>query len=203
MGVWFVAGEEIPRVARTHPPSSACCRGVAQLGRALRSGRRGHRFKSCRPDHVPESFRQGVLLFSRFSPASKRVLRAAEQECRSRNHYYIGVEHMLMALLEEHDPLIEARLAELGIGADEAYAELRRTLGTGEDHLWDGILVTPRMRIIVELAEEIAGDDVLEPVHLFSGIIDEGAGAAAELLRRLALVHAKESSNNTGTGQRV
>src|SRR5471032_877503 len=30
----------------------ARCRGVAQLGRALRSGRRGHRFKSCRHDHL-------------------------------------------------------------------------------------------------------------------------------------------------------
>ena len=27
-------------------------RGVAQLGRALRSGRRGRRFKSCHLDHV-------------------------------------------------------------------------------------------------------------------------------------------------------
>src|SRR5271166_6888034 len=31
-------------------------RGVAQLGRALRSGRRGHRFKSCRPDHEAATF---------------------------------------------------------------------------------------------------------------------------------------------------
>ena len=27
------------------------CRGVAQFGRALRSGRRGRRFKSCHLDH--------------------------------------------------------------------------------------------------------------------------------------------------------
>ena len=28
-------------------------RDVAQLGRALRSGRRGRKFKSCHPDHTP------------------------------------------------------------------------------------------------------------------------------------------------------
>jgi hypothetical protein len=30
--------------------AAGCCRDVAQLGRALRSGRRGRRFKSCHPD---------------------------------------------------------------------------------------------------------------------------------------------------------
>ena len=32
-------------------PRYFCFRGVAQLGRALRSGRRGRRFKSCHLDH--------------------------------------------------------------------------------------------------------------------------------------------------------
>ena len=32
------------------------CRDVAQFGSALRSGRRGRRFKSCHPDHVGTSF---------------------------------------------------------------------------------------------------------------------------------------------------
>ena len=29
-----------------------CRRDVAQLGRALRSGRKGRRFESCHPDHI-------------------------------------------------------------------------------------------------------------------------------------------------------
>jgi ATP-dependent Clp protease ATP-binding subunit ClpC len=109
-------------------------------------------------------------LFSRFSPASKRVLHAAEQECRNRNHYYVGVEHMLVSLLEDRDPKLEERLAELGV---------RR------DHLWDGILVTPRLRTVVELAGRIAGHGPLEPPHLLQAILDEGGGSAAELLVRL------------------
>ena len=124
-------------------------------------------------------------MFSRFSPASKRVLHAAEQECRNRNHYYVGVEHMLVSLLEERDPLLEARLTALGVHPEQAYAELREALGTGEDHLWDGILVTPRLRAVVELAGRIAGPGPLEPPHLLQAILDEGGGSAAELLVRL------------------
>ena len=36
----------------TYSPLFARSRDVAQFGRALRSGRRGRRFKSCRPDHL-------------------------------------------------------------------------------------------------------------------------------------------------------
>ena len=35
----------------SNPTCSAIFRDVAQFGRALRSGRRGRRFKSCHPDH--------------------------------------------------------------------------------------------------------------------------------------------------------
>ncbi len=121
-------------------------------------------------------------MFSRFSPASKRVLRAAEQECRNHNHYYLGVEHLLLALLDEHDQAIESRLARRSLRPAELHVELRRHLGTGEDRLWEGILVTPRVRAIVALAERAAGDGSVEPVTLFDAICAEGRSAAAETL---------------------
>lgn len=40
-----------------------CRRRVAQFGRALRSGRRGRRFKSCRIDEEETSTLLGVLVF--------------------------------------------------------------------------------------------------------------------------------------------
>jgi ATP-dependent Clp protease ATP-binding subunit ClpA len=121
-------------------------------------------------------------VFSRFSPASKRVLRAAEQECRNLNHYYVGVEHVLLALLEQHDPAVDARLAAWGVPAAEVQAELRRQIGTGDDRLWEGILVTPRVRRIVRLAEAGAGESAVDPVHLLEAICDEGRSTAATIV---------------------
>ena len=40
-------------------------RGVAQFGRALRSGRRGRRFKSCRLDHMKAPLKPEPLRFGR------------------------------------------------------------------------------------------------------------------------------------------
>jgi len=123
-------------------------------------------------------------VFSRFSPASRRVLRAAEQECRNHNHYYVGAEHLLEALLQERDPEILAALRADRIDAGEVHSDVRSSLGTGEDRVWEGILVTPRLRKIVLLAEERAGDREVEPLDLYEALRAEGGSMAAGILRR-------------------
>ncbi|MDQ2679916.1 MAG: hypothetical protein M3Y21_02675 [Candidatus Eremiobacteraeota bacterium] len=125
-------------------------------------------------------------MFSRFSPASRRVLRAAEQECRNHNHYYVGAEHVLLALLEEHDPAVLACLLEQDVDFSDIHAEARRALGTGEDRMWEGILVTPRVRKIVALAESHAVGREVEPLDLLEALRSEGGSLAAEILRRVA-----------------
>jgi len=123
-------------------------------------------------------------LFSRFDPASRRVLRVAEQECRNHSHYYVGAEHLLVALLEERDPGILHGLDASGIDVREVHAQVRRTLGTGDERLWEGILVTPRLRKIIALAEQLAGDREIAPTDLFDALRAEGSSLAAEILRR-------------------
>jgi ATP-dependent Clp protease ATP-binding subunit ClpA len=115
------------------------------------------------------------------------VLRAAEQECRNHNHYYVGAEHLMVALLEERDAVIADELVKEGIDARELHATVRRTLGNGEDRLWEGILVTPRVRKIIKLAEELAGDRLVEPSDLWAAMRAEGGSLAIEMLRRSKL----------------
>jgi len=91
---------------------------------------------------------------------------------------------MLQALLDEHDGRIDATLAAQRIEAGTVSADVRRALGTGDGRTWDGILVTPRVRRIVEIAERFAGDRDVEPFDLFQAIRAEGGGLAADILRR-------------------
>ena len=125
-------------------------------------------------------------MFAKFNPAARRVLRVAQQECRNHSHYYVGAEHLLVALLEERDPAILYALDADGIDVPEAHAQVRRALGTGEDRLWEGILITPRLRRIVRLAEEHAGEREVGPFDLFEALREEGGSSAAEILRRIA-----------------
>ena len=94
---------------------------------------------------------------------------------------------MLVALLEEHDPAVSRSLGAESIDPADVHADVRRSLGTGEDRSWEGILVTPRVRKIVLLAETRAGDREVDPIDLFEAIRIEGGGLAAEILRRASV----------------
>lgn len=114
-----------------------------------------------------------------------RVLRAAEQACRNHNHYYVGVEHLLLALLDEDDASIAVRSEQLGIHRAELQAELRRSLGTGDDRQWEGILVTPRLRRLVETTEQ-TGKATLEPIDLFNAIVAQQGGLVTDVIARVS-----------------
>jgi hypothetical protein len=102
----------------------------------------------------------------------------------------------LVALLEERDPSVLHSLDAGGIDAREVHAEVRRALGTGDDRLWEGILVTPRLRKIVALAEQRAADREIAPIDLFEALRAEGSSLAAEILRR-----AQDSRNTASAGE--
>ncbi len=112
------------------------------------------------------------------------MLRLAEQECRNHSHYYVGAEHLLVALLEERDPETLAALDAAGIDVADVHAQVRRTLGTGDDRLWEGILITPRVRRIFALAQRRAGRREIAPFDLFEALRSEGGSSAADILRR-------------------
>ena len=137
-------------------------------------------------------------MFSKFSLASRRILRAAEQECRNHNHYYVGSEHVLLALLEENDPAIVQRLLAARIASADVHSELRSALGMGDDRTWEGILVTPRVRKIVEIAQDRAGNDgFVEPIDLFEAIVMEGGGLAGDVLARTGAERLRQSETRS------
>lgn len=90
---------------------------------------------------------------------------------------------MLEALLQEHDPGISAALEREKIDVRDVHAEVRQALGTGDDRMWEGILVTPRVRSIIARAEEQASGRELEPLDLFEALRAEGGSLAARILR--------------------
>ena len=98
----------------------------------------------------------------------------------------MGAEHLIVALLEERDTAILHALDAAETDIREVHAQARRNLGTGEDRLWEGILVTPRVRKIIGLAEELAHGQEVQPIDLFEALRAEGGSMAAEILRRAA-----------------
>ena len=91
----------------------------------------------------------------------------------------------MLALIEEHDPDIESRLVARGTRAADVLGEVRRALGTGDDRLWDGILVTPRVRSVIARAESSVDiERAVEPLDLFDAVLAERGGLASDVLER-------------------
>ncbi len=65
-----------------------------------------------------------------YTTRAKKVLEYAMAEARELNHSYVGTEHLLLGLLREEKGLAAKVLGELGIGLEEARAEMLKLLGT-------------------------------------------------------------------------
>jgi len=122
-------------------------------------------------------------VFSQFSQSAQAVVHLAEQECRNASHYYLGTEHLLLAMAI--DPPSDARAYFARIGAEpwEIKQALREAMDAPSEHPWEGVIITPRVREIFErAAREKGASALIEPVDILCGIVTDGGGVAARVL---------------------
>ncbi|MBV8669015.1 MAG: hypothetical protein JOZ28_07365 [Candidatus Eremiobacteraeota bacterium] len=132
-----------------------------------------------------------MSMFTRFSPAARAVTTLAEQECRNASHYYLGTEHLLLAMAIDPPADIADEFARMGLEPWLVKRALREAMGPGGDHPWDGILITPRVQRIVEAARAGTPDpELVKPIDLLRALVAEGGGVAARVLDQLAARHA-------------
>jgi ATP-dependent Clp protease ATP-binding subunit ClpC len=132
-------------------------------------------------------------MFSRFSPAARAVITLAEQECRNASHYYLGTEHLLlaMAIAPPHD--VAAYLASIGVEPWQVKRALRDTMHPAHGHPWEGIIVTPRVQRIFNMALT-ANAELVQPMDLLQAIVADGGGVAARVLDAITTAPASRSS---------
>jgi ATP-dependent Clp protease ATP-binding subunit ClpC len=130
---------------------------------------------------MPQPRRNAV--FSQFSQSAQAVVHLAEQECRNASHYYLGTEHLLLAMAI--DPPADARafFSEIGAAPWEVKQALREAMDPPGEHPWEGVIITPRVRGIFERAAALKTDGArIEPVDILRGIVTDGGGVAARVL---------------------
>jgi ATP-dependent Clp protease ATP-binding subunit ClpC len=124
-------------------------------------------------------------------------------ESRELNHSYVGTEHLLLGLLREERGLAAKVLGELGIGVDEARAEMLKLLGTdmpaaleeadppSAPARGEGKSKTPALdhfcRDLTELAEE--------------GKLDPTIGREAEIERVMEVLSRRKKNNPVLIGE--
>ena len=127
-------------------------------------------------------------------------------------HYYLGVEHLFIALLDIKGGLTSRLLMDEGFVTDYVIDAIRRKVGKGGRHrLWPGIPNTPRTEVILSIANEIALESGHQSIYerdLLLAIIDEKDNIPVRVLQQLGiqLDELRESADrfdlrNTSTSQ--
>jgi ATP-dependent Clp protease ATP-binding subunit ClpC len=126
-------------------------------------------------------------MFSRFSPAARAVITLAEQECRNASHYYLGTEHLLLAMAIAPPPDIVEYFNRAGVEPWLVKRALRNAVVPADEHPWEGIIVTPRVQRIFTMALSTKAEtDLVQPIDLLKAIVSDGGGVAARVLEQLA-----------------
>ena len=127
-------------------------------------------------------------MFERFTNRARHVVVLAQEEARQLQHNYIGTEHVLLGLLGETGGVAFRALQGFGITLDGAREEVRAMIGLGQNPAMAGhIPFTPRAKKTLELALREAlqlHHDYIGTEHILLGLIREGDGVAAQLLRQ-------------------
>ncbi len=136
-----------------------------------------------------------MMRFDRFTERAQEAAQRAAEIIQRYGHNQIDTEHILLALIEQHDGVIPQVLESMNISADNLAARLDATLKSSpKANIFGGgagqIFITPRVKRIIDLANEEASrlkDEYISTEHLFLAILSERNTAAARVLESAGL----------------
>ncbi len=124
-----------------------------------------------------------------FTPRAQQVLALARKEADRFNHAYVGTEHLLLGLIKLGQGVAVNVLERMGLQLEAVRQEVEKEVGTGPPQKTVGnIPYTPRVKKILALANKEAkalNHSYVGTEHLLLGLLREGEGVAARVLKRL------------------
>ena len=128
--------------------------------------------------------------FDRFTKRARHVLVLAQEEAQRFQQSSIGTEHLLLGLLREGEGVAAQVLSNLGIEVDQVRHAVEAIIGRGERLVLGEMALTPRTKKVFEFAVDEAhrlNHRFIGTEHLLLGLIREGEGIAADVLKGFGL----------------
>jgi ATP-dependent Clp protease ATP-binding subunit ClpC len=124
-----------------------------------------------------------------FTPRAQQVLALARKEADRFNHSYVGTEHLLLGLIKLGQGVAVNVLERMGLELEAVRMEVEKEVGSGPPQKAVGnIPYTPRVKKVLALANKEAkalNHSYVGTEHLLLGLLREGEGVAARVLKRL------------------
>ncbi len=130
-----------------------------------------------------------MAMFGRFTERAQKAILLAQESAKELKHNYVGTEHLLLGLVKEGEGIAANVLEQLGADLEKIKEKVIAAVGEGNDG--EEILgFTPRTKRVFELSFLEArnlGHNYVGTEHILLGLIKEGEGVAAVVLKRLGL----------------
>ena len=124
------------------------------------------------------------------TPRAQQILAQARKEAEAYNHNYIGTEHILLAMCREGQTIISDLL-----DPNKVVIDVISQVGKGPDEkVTHSLPYTPRVKKVLALAGKEAkalNNSYIGVYHLLIGLIEEGEGVAARVLKIHGLTYDK------------
>jgi ATP-dependent Clp protease ATP-binding subunit ClpC len=124
------------------------------------------------------------------SEKAHKVLASAIQESQKRQHHYLGVEHIFLAITEVESNLFAEIAAKLNFSPREVVLSLREYLNSSKQIWGGGMKVPPSTKAIFKLAWDSAinsGRKVIETTDLLKAIFQEGQNVPVRILKGMGV----------------
>ncbi|MEE8637852.1 MAG: ATP-dependent Clp protease ATP-binding subunit [Candidatus Margulisiibacteriota bacterium] len=131
-------------------------------------------------------------MFERFTERAVRVIMAAQEEAKRLGTPFVGVEHLLLGMMREGEPIVLRTLEHFRIDPaalkeriEEKIAKMQSPGKVGPE-----LPFNTRVKKVIELAWDEArglGHSYVGVEHLFLGILREGSGITGEVLGELGI----------------
>lgn len=130
-----------------------------------------------------------VPISKSFTTGARDALELSAIEARGFHHDFIGTEHVLLGLLKTKTGVVPNVLRRFGVDANRVRSEIEKIVGCGPSgHNTSTLPYTPRARRALELARlEASNQPVVGAEHVFLGLLREGSGVAAIVLKELGV----------------
>ena len=126
----------------------------------------------------------------RFTPAARKIIDAAIEESKTRQHYYLGVEHIFLAFAKLEERFFREILEDLNLDVYHVTNFLNEHLNISRQYTGMGMKVPPATHNVIRLANEEAqrwGREEIDSTDLFLAIFQENHSLPAKIFRSFGL----------------
>src|SRR5258707_9024475 len=124
--------------------------------------------------------------FDKFTDRARNVLSLAQEDAQRFGHPYIGTEHLLLGLVRQGEGVAVVVLRNLGVDPPSVRDAVVGIIGRTDRVVLGVVGLTPRAKKVIEVAVDEGRrmhHHYIGTEHLLLGLLREGEGIAANVLR--------------------